>query len=129
MGTEFPFVVISMFRKGSDFKGTETIGRDQRGVSILGIDRFYNLVQAKLAGEIQEDLPGVGIKINDLEPIEVARQLTILEYDIFKGIKPTEFLDQAWLKDDKLKQAPGICEMANWSTKVTSFFPPFGGVS
>jgi len=98
-----------------DFKGTETLTREQRGVSILGIDRFYNLVSSKTAEEPTH------LKLQDLDPIEIARQCTLLEYEIFKNIKATEFLDQAWLKENKLTAAPGICEMSSWSTKITKW--------
>jgi len=27
-------------------------------------------------------------------------------------------LNQGWMKEDKNKLAPGICEMTNWSNKV-----------
>ena len=56
----------------------------------------------------------------DIDPLELARQLTLLEFELFKTIKPTEFLDQAWLSKDKEKLAPGIMSMTKWSTRVSS---------
>ena len=53
----------------------------------------------------------------------MARQITIIEFEMFKAIKPTEFLDQAWLSKEKEKLAPGILSMTKWSTRVlTSLF-------
>jgi len=34
----------------------------------------------------------------DIDPIELARQLTLIDYGYFRTIKPTEFLDQSWSK-------------------------------
>jgi son of sevenless-like protein len=48
------------------------------------------------------------LHILDIHPEEVARQLTIMEHNLFKKIKPWEFLNQRWSKYDKLEKAPGI---------------------
>jgi len=67
----------------------------------------------------------MGLRVTDFDPLEVARQITIIEFEMFKAIKPTEFLDQAWLSKEKEKLAPGILSMTKWSTRVLtscSFF-------
>lgn len=67
-----------------------------------------------------DDRWGEDLKLKhfDLEPIEIARQMTLVEYELFTAINPTEFLDQAWMKDDKEKRAPNICNMTKWSNHV-----------
>ena len=34
----------------------------------------------------------------DFDPLEIARQLTILDYETYAAIEPTELLNQAWCK-------------------------------
>jgi len=36
-----------------------------------------------------------------LSPVELARQLTIMEFDLYQRIKPWEFLNQGWTKKDE----------------------------
>lgn len=43
-----------------------------------------------------------------LEPEEIARQLTLLEFECFSKIMPYEFLNQAWTKADAEIRAPNI---------------------
>jgi hypothetical protein len=49
----------------------------------------------------------------DLDPIEVARQLTLIELRYFKEIHLKEFLEQAWNKSDREIRAPNITKMTN----------------
>eukprot|EP01130_Rhizamoeba_saxonica_P017236 TRINITY_DN8273_c0_g1_i1.p1 TRINITY_DN8273_c0_g1~~TRINITY_DN8273_c0_g1_i1.p1 ORF type:complete len:1053 (-),score=242.44 TRINITY_DN8273_c0_g1_i1:20-3178(-) len=63
------------------------------------------------------------LKLTDIEPIEVARQLTLIEYNIWNNIAPWECLGQAWAKNGRLDKSPHICEMierfnivSNWVT-------------
>jgi len=57
----------------------------------------------------------------DVEPLEVARQLTLIESHLFKQIQPKECLDQAWNKTHLKRNAPNILnlierfnQMARW---------------
>nr|KAJ3420617.1 hypothetical protein HK105_005467 [Polyrhizophydium stewartii] len=63
------------------------------------------------------------LKLADLDALEVARQLTLIEFELFNAIKarlcsPREFLDLAWMKDDKETRAPNIIRMVRWSNHV-----------
>lgn len=49
--------------------------------------------------------------IMKVDPEEVARQLTLIDFDLFSKIQPYECHGQAWLKKDRDKRAPGIVAM------------------
>lgn len=42
----------------------------------------------------------------DFHPEEIARQITLREWDIWSNLKPWEFLGLAWSKKDKETRAP-----------------------
>ncbi|KAI5724648.1 hypothetical protein M8J77_005503 [Diaphorina citri] len=46
--------------------------------------------------------------IETLSALEIAEQMTYIDYHIFKSIRSEEFLGQAWLKSEKLTKAPHI---------------------
>jgi len=43
-----------------------------------------------------------------IDPEEVARQLTLYEWDIYEKIKPWELLHNAWMKGNKEERAPNV---------------------
>jgi son of sevenless-like protein len=47
----------------------------------------------------------------DLDPIEVARQLTLIDSELFRAIKPYECMGQPWNKPNAAKDAPNITKM------------------
>jgi len=49
--------------------------------------------------------------LNDIAPLEIARQLTLIEYDLYNKIQPKECLNQAWNKPEKEKNAPHIVQL------------------
>lgn len=49
--------------------------------------------------------------IMDLDPIEVARQLTLLDSEIFRSISPMECMGQPWNKSNAIVNAPSITKM------------------
>jgi len=44
----------------------------------------------------------------DIEPLEIARQLSIIEFSLFQKIAPKELLNQKWTKVEKETLAPGV---------------------
>ena len=61
------------------------------------------------------------ITLSMLDPIEIARQLTLMEFSLFTSIKAREFVDLCWMKDDKEIKAPGMLKMAKWSNHVVGW--------
>jgi len=60
------------------------------------------------------------LSITSMHPTEIARQLTLKEYDLLKAIKPQEFLGKAWTKHrTKEKTSPNIIASIAWFNKVS----------
>jgi hypothetical protein len=54
----------------------------------------------------------------DIDPLEMARQITLTEFELFKAILPRECLNGAWMKKGKENSAPNVLKMIRWSTSV-----------
>jgi DNA-directed RNA polymerase subunit H (RpoH/RPB5) len=57
--------------------------------------------------------------VMDLSPTELARQITLLEQQLFKAIKPYELQNQCWTKPDKYEKAPNVMNMINHATRIS----------
>jgi hypothetical protein len=68
-------------------------------------------------GSKTDDGP-IKLKLADCDPLEIARQLTLIEFELFSKIKPREFVGLSWMKDDKEQKAPNIIKMVRWSNHV-----------
>lgn len=60
------------------------------------------------------------MQLLDVHPEEMARQLTLIEYNIYKEIKPSECLKQRWTRTDKASVAPNIMALIDRFNKVSS---------
>ncbi len=61
------------------------------------------------------------IKFLDIDPLEMARQLTLLESKLYCRIKPFECLDKTWSKKESDRLAPGIKDTINTSNRITGW--------
>lgn len=59
--------------------------------------------------------------ITEWPSIEIARQLTLVEFELFESIQPRECLNQAWNTKNQKKQAPNIFEMITRTNQVVNW--------
>ena len=67
------------------------------------------------------NLNSAKISLVDLHAEELARQLTLIEYDLYRKIKPKECLNQKWVKGDKDVNAPNILAMIKRFNQVCEY--------
>jgi len=70
---------------------------------------------------IPRNLDITAFSLLDIEPIEVARQLTLVEYNLYKKIRPYECINQNWNRSDKEKIAPNILSFINRFNEVSNW--------
>eukprot|EP01113_Clastostelium_recurvatum_P037509 TRINITY_DN5493_c1_g1_i4.p1 TRINITY_DN5493_c1_g1~~TRINITY_DN5493_c1_g1_i4.p1 ORF type:complete len:1171 (+),score=322.57 TRINITY_DN5493_c1_g1_i4:927-4439(+) len=61
------------------------------------------------------------ITVLDLDPKEVARQIALVEFDIYKAIHPKEFLSLSWQSKDKQVRSPNLLRMIQRFNQVSAW--------
>jgi son of sevenless-like protein len=74
---------------------------------------------------VEPDLPplfnGTEFELIDISPLEIARQLTLIEFDLFKKVQPKECLKN-WDKKERELKAPNIHNVTQRFNLVQIFF-------
>ncbi len=53
-----------------------------------------------------------------LHPVEIARQLTLIEYSMYKAVRSSELIGAAWTKDHRDEVAPNVTKIMRSTTNV-----------
>jgi len=59
--------------------------------------------------------------ILDVSPVEIARQLSLMKYEVFRQIKMKELCNLAWTKKDAAKRAPHVVRLIKDFTKTAQW--------
>lgn len=65
--------------------------------------------------------PGVLVDVLDINSEELARQISITEFDMFEKLRPWEFIGQAWAKAGKEQKAPNLLKIIDRFNTVSSW--------
>ena len=62
--------------------------------------------------------PGKRLQLADINPIELARQMTLLEFQLYNRIRPVDCLNKAWSQTDRPEAGANIKAMILTSNRV-----------
>jgi len=74
--------------------------------------------------EVPKNIFSRTLSFYDIGDLELARQLTIIEFDLFSVIKPRELLHQTWKSNDAETCSPNVIAMLNRFKEISTVWIP-----
>lgn len=62
---------------------------------------------------------GKALQLADINPVELARQMTLLEFQLYNRIRPVDCLNKAWSRTDRPEAGANIKAMILTSNRVS----------
>lgn len=60
------------------------------------------------------------LSVFQLHPIEIARQVTLLEFDLYRAVQPSELVGCTWTKENKSTSSPNLLKMISFTNNVSA---------
>ena len=57
-----------------------------------------------------------------LHPIEMARQITLIESELYRAVKPSELIGCAWQKENKDSVSPNLLRLVGYTNKLIQWY-------
>ena len=106
-------------------QSTHSIGKNLEDIlrkKVAGESQNFKITESAPKPIIKSKLlNAVNIQITDIHPLEFARQLTIIEWNIYKSIHPSECTGLAWSKKNASERAPNVLAMINRFNAVNNW--------
>lgn len=119
------FFTNTVIRDASSFAADQLIRLISMRKETDAEDGLKKLVPNSAAGPvpiIPKNLTTTRINLLDTDPLELARQLSIVDFKLYSSIRPIECLSKAWSRDDAdlavhVKQSINYCnQLTSWVT-------------
>lgn len=86
---------------------------------LFGRKKSRNIASKKDYLEFEKKQKRIKFDINDWEPKIIAKQLTLISYNLYSKIELKEFLNSCWTKKNKLLDAPNIFKLIDRFNRLT----------
>jgi len=106
------------------FKSDATLGNSLKGTLASkqkGVERRASKAIFSTAAPPPLVPPKSSTPFDDISPIEIARQMTLVDYNLCRAIEPMECLGLAWTKPDKEERASNLLQMIRRFNQVSKW--------
>lgn len=108
--------------KGADVKVASTLREIRAKMMTVPVASRPELSSPFQAPEDRSALDSMNPDIFSYHTMDVCEQLTLLDFKVMSSIQPQEFLHQAWNKEGKELNAPGILFYTKWFNDRAHWF-------
>ncbi|CDH54193.1 cell division control protein [Lichtheimia corymbifera JMRC:FSU:9682] len=122
---QLEFFTTTVIRDASSFSADQLMGLINKRRELDADDQLKKLVPNNMAGPppiVPKNVTSTSISLLDTDPLELARQLSLLDFKLYSSIRPIECLNKAWSRDDTdlavhVKQSIDYCNrLTAWVT-------------
>lgn len=89
--------------------------KDSVSIQVLNIWTNWNKFLTFVAQE--------AIRLESFSAEELAHEISLIEYELFRAIQPKELMKQSWQKEGKEHKAPNILAYLEWLNRIAWYLP------